>query len=36
METDTHNQETGGDSERSIVSVGKTKCKQYFNESTPT
>jgi len=26
--TDTHNQETDEDSDRNIVSVGKTKCKQ--------
>jgi hypothetical protein len=36
IETDTHNQEKGEDSERNTVTVGKTKCKQYSNESTPT
>jgi hypothetical protein len=28
MKTDTHNQETDEDSDRNIVSVGKTKSKQ--------
>jgi hypothetical protein len=36
METDIHNQKTGKDSERNTVNVGKTKCKQYSNETTPT
>jgi len=36
IKTNTHNQETDEDSDRNIVSVGKTKCKQLSKINGPS